>query len=352
MNRRSVIWNGLRVAAAIPFTETALAQTPAADASSRKVAILSEHLQWLRSGDEVGRACVDMAFDALDVTIGPSPSHVDPSQVQADLPAFVNAVRGHGVAVDTISCRVVEADSSILENVLATAAGLGIKSWSRQTYRYDLAKPLGPQIDALKPGIASLARLSEKHGLKLMYRNRAGAAFAGSAIFDLLELLKDLDPRHVGFLYDTGQAALAGGIDSWTIGMRAAGPYIGGVAFSDAVLKPTINTDEGGYFTGTPEQLNNFRRTPNRVNYGGGGQANPWQAFPVPLGTGLTNLPQTIGILKDIHFQGPLEIAAEYPNGGAETGADSISLPRAMVLGAMKRDLLTLRAAFGRTGFI
>jgi hypothetical protein len=51
-------------------------------------------------------------------------------------------------------------------------------------------------------------------------------------------------------------------------------------------------------------------------------------------------------ILREIQFQGPVEIQAEYPNGGAENAQDKISLPRAMVLGAMKHDLLTLKAAF------
>ena len=47
--------------------------------------------------------------------------------------------------------------------------------------------------------------------------------------------------------------------------------------------------------------------------------------------------------LKDIHFAGPIEIQAEYPNGGADNAQDRITLPREQVLGAMKRDLLTLR---------
>jgi hypothetical protein len=56
-------------------------------------------------------------------------------------------------------------------------------------------------------------------------------------------------------------------------------------------------------------------------------------------------------MIMDIGFNGPIEIQAEYPNGGANNAADTITLPRARVLGAMKRDLLVLRTAFEQSGW-
>jgi sugar phosphate isomerase/epimerase len=79
---------------------------------------------------------------------------------------------------------------------------------------------------------------------------------------------------------------------------------------------------------------------------GGGGAPNAYRVTPVPLGDGLANLDELGQILKEINFSGPVEIQAEYPNGGAENGLDKITLPREMVLGAMKRDRLVLKAAF------
>jgi sugar phosphate isomerase/epimerase len=85
---------------------------------------------------------------------------------------------------------------------------------------------------------------------------------------------------------------------------------------------------------------------------GGGGAANPWRARAVPLGEGLANLPEVASILKEINFSGPIEIQAEYPNGGADNAQDKITLPREQVLGAMKRDLIVLRTAFGPSGLL
>jgi hypothetical protein len=45
-----------------------------------------------------------------------------------------------------------------------------------------------------------------------------------------------------------------------------------------------------------------------------------------------------------------MESQPEYPNGGAERGADKLTLPRAMVIGNLKRDILTIRTAFDQSG--
>ena len=47
------------------------------------------------------------------------------------------------------------------EATLDAASQLGIKHYWWGTYRYDLAKPIAPQIEALKPRVAKLAKLNE-----------------------------------------------------------------------------------------------------------------------------------------------------------------------------------------------
>ena len=78
----------------------------------------------------------------------------------------------------------------------------------------------------------------------------------------------------------------------------------------------------------------------------GGGWSSPY----VPMGMGLVDIFRYATVLRDIGFDGPMELQAEYPNGGAQSGADKLTLPRAMVLGNLKRDVLTIRAAFAAVG--
>ena len=51
--------------------------------------------------------------------------------------------------------------------------------------------------------------------------------------------------------------------------------------------------------------------------------------------------------VADIGFNGPSELQSEYAGiGGAETGADKITMSRQFVLGMLKRDVLTIRKSF------
>jgi hypothetical protein len=75
-----------------------------------------------------------------------------------------------------------------------------------------------------------------------------------------------------------------------------------------------------------------------------------WTSPMVPMGEGMVDIFRYATALRDIGFTGPMELEAEYPLGGVERGADKITLPREQVLGALKRDLLTIRAAFQQSG--
>jgi hypothetical protein len=68
------------------------------------------------------------------------------------------------------------------------------------------------------------------------------------------------------------------------------------------------------------------------------------------MGMGLVNVFRYATVLSEIGFDGPMELEAEYPIGGAESGADRLTLPRLQVIGSMKRDVLTIRAAFDQSG--
>jgi sugar phosphate isomerase/epimerase len=358
----------------------------------------SRHLQWLRTPDEVAEAVIEMGYDGLDITVRPYPGHVDPEKVATELPAFVNAIRAHGLQVVTITCPITDADSPNAERILDTAASLGIHNYWWGTFRYEPGQPVMPQLEALKPRVAKLAALNAKYGMKAMYHTYSGNRMVGAGIWDMLQVLREFDPKHVSLHYDIGHMTNAGGNGTWIPNLLAAGPYVGGLSIKDSLIELNLPMDEGGPFTGTPEQLNArgarggpdgpppgaaefaagpppaarpsppagaaaSARPPGRggppgergereQGRGGGGQANPWRVRQVPLGTGMVDLPQFAEVLKQINFAGPVEIQSEYPNGGANNAADKLTLPPAIVLGAMKRDLLTLKAVFGPAGLL
>jgi sugar phosphate isomerase/epimerase len=311
---------------------TAAAQTSSPSARKRlKIDIYSRHLQWLRSADEVAEAVNEMGFDGLDITVRPYPGHVDPVRVAEELPPFVNTIRKHGIRVSEITCPITDVDSPNAERILQTASSLGITHYWWGTFRYSPGKPIRQQLDDLRPRVAKLAALNAKYKMTAMYHTNEGSNVVGAAIWDLLYVLKDFDPAQVGFHFDLGHMTLGGGNGTWELNLRAAAPYIAGVAVKDSIFAVSVAPPAAGRGSAMP---------------------NGWRVQQVPLGQGLDNLPRLAAILQEIEFSGPLEIQAEYPNGGAESAQDKITLPREQVLGAMKRDLAALRAAFRDSGLL
>jgi len=355
------------------------AGAPLGTGGALKVDIYSRHLQWLRTADEVAAAAVEMGYDGVNVTVRPYPGHVDPENVARELPPFVNALRKQGLLVRSITTNISDADSPNAERIVAAASALGITHYWWGTYRYDLAKPIFEQLDALKPRVAKMAALSEKYKMTAAYHTYSMAGTVGSTVWDLLYLLKDFNPRHVGFHYDTGhESHHLNGMSE--VNLRAAGSYVVALAVKDYAPEQNLGLrGEGGPYTGPPGALGGRGDGPpptagargagpgrggDAAGRGRGGRGTPeavgstwaagngWRTRSVPLGMGLVNLPQVAAALKDIHFAGPVEIQAEYPNGGAENAQDAITLPREQVLGAMKRDLLTLRRALAAAGLL
>ena len=70
----------------------------------------------------------------------------------------------------------------------------------------------------------------------------------------------------------------------------------------------------------------------------------------MPMGMGMVDLFQYAKVMHDINFNGVMELECEYPLGGANSGATAISLPLIQVLGSVKRDVLTIRAALAQSG--
>jgi sugar phosphate isomerase/epimerase len=385
----------------------ARSQTPAAQAQAvpapapRRLIMdaYTRHLHWLRDADEIAEAAIEMTCGGVEPTIHPYPGHINPEKVAQELPAFVRTMQKHRLRVKQVrGGNQTDVSAPNLEAMVATMGQLGVTHYWVGTDNYDLNKPIIPQLDAIKLKVDKFVKLNQKHGTTLMYHTRAGANAVGSVVWDLLYVMKDFDPKYVGFHWDTGHISHHG--DMWETLMRTAGPYVVAMAWKDRAWEQRLGLlGEGGPFPG-PQPSG---EAPGRGagGRGGGGAAGArggaapadeaaagvgrggrggapedgdaggagrgargprpfplplagnafargggWTSQYVPMGTGLVNIFRYAVVLRDIGFNGPMELEAEYPNGGAENGNDKITLPRAQVLGNLKRDVLTIRTAF------
>lgn len=362
MERRKLLQFGAAALAAGALAKPTFGQ---AEASAAAVAphprptgkfpldVYSRSLQWLRTPQDVAKAVAEIGLHSVDLTVVPYPGHVDPAKVKTDLPSFVNGLKRDGIAVSAITCPIVDADSPNAEAILATASSAGIRYYSWGGFVYDENRPYPPQLDALKPRVARLAKLNEKYGMKALYQPRAGAANVGAVFFDFLEVLRNFDPRFVSLRYDTA-SLLQATPQTAVVQLRLGAPYIGGIALNDAVVKLDLPVWHEGPYTGAPQQLvgassggdNVGKDGGNPLAIGGGGRPLPYRVNPVPAGMGMIDLTLIGRTLKEINFSGPAECQTEWPLGGAEEGKDKTTLPRQTVLGQIKHNRLMVEAAF------
>ena len=324
LNRRELLQMG---AAAVVSTlaKPATAQNVPPPLKKVKIDAYSRTLHWLRKPEEVAEACHQIGNTTIDLTVRANPGHVQPDKVKTDLPVFVKGLEKEGITVTSMAADINDAATPYCEDMLGTASQLGIRThWWRGFGGFDNTKPYGPQIEAFKPRLAALVKLDEKHGMKAMYHPQGGP------FFDYLELIKNFDPKYVSLHFDTGhwlqvsQSNLASLI-MW------AGPYVGGFVWKDELVeKAEPVTGEAA---------------------GRGGGVNGFSVRQVPVGTGMVDFNLAARSLKLINFDGPTECQPEWTGlGGAESGRDTLTLPRETVIGLLKRDYQTIHAALTSAG--
>jgi|RhiMethySRZTD1v2_1073278.scaffolds.fasta_scaffold00767_19 xylose isomerase-like TIM barrel protein len=380
------------------------AQVPAgtapAPATTRRLIMdaYTRHLHWIRSADEIAEVAIELTCGGVNPTIQQYPGHINPANVATELPAFVKTMQKHGLRVKQVRGGNQTQVDPTVETMVGTMGQVGVTHYWIGTDNYDLTKPILPQLDGIKSRVERFVKLNQKHGTTLMYHTRAGSGSVGSVVWDLLYVMKDFDPKHVGFHWDTGHMSHHGSM--WELLMRTAGRYVVAMGWKDRSWEQNLGLlGEGGPFPG-PQQpaapsadagrggrggrgargdAAQGARGRGAAAGGGDGDAPPagragggggrggqrelpltlagntfargggWNSPYVPMGTGLVDIFRYAAVMRDIGFDGPMELEAEYPNGGSENGADKISLPRAQVLGHLKRDVLTIRAAFSQS---
>ena len=346
--------------------QPASSQSAAAPPPMRRLILdaYSRNLHWIRNYDEVAEAAIELTCGGVQPTVQEHPGHVNPANVAQELPAFVKTMQKHGLRVKQVrGGNQTDAAAPHVEAIVGTMGQLGVTHYWMGTDNYDLSKPIMPQLDAIKVKVERFVKLNQKHGTTLMYHTRAGANSVGSVVWDLLHVMKDFDPKFVGFHWDTGHMALHGS-NMWELLMRTAGPYVVAMSWKDRSWQQNPGRKgEGGPAPG-PAAADAGRAGPGgqgtAASGGRGGAPRPgtdtsaggggWSSPQVPMGTGLVDIVRYARVMRDIGFDGPMELQAEYPNGGSENGSDKLTLPRAEVLGNLKRDVLTIRAGLQQSG--
>lgn len=304
MERRNFIRSTGLAAAGISLTEESAA-IPAAKTPliKRPVCAFTKCLQFLNF-DQVAEVLVSQGFDGADVTVRPG-GQIEPENAKTELPKAVKRLRKSGIDIPMIVTAVTDADSESEADILKIAADSGIRYYRMGWLAYDFKKTIGQNLDDFKFKFEKLARLNEKLGIHGGYQNHSGL-HVGAPVWDLYDLVREVNPAFLGVQYDIRHAVTEGGY-SWILGMKRVAPWIRTICIKDFVW--------------------------------GKDKAGTWKHQNVPLGEGMVSFDDFLKEYASLKVEAPVSIHFEYDMGGAESGKKSTTMEHAKIFGMMKADL-------------
>lgn len=273
---------------------------------------MSRHLQWTSVEDAI-EVAKTAGFEAIEWTVRPG-GHVPPERVERELPRVIELTHKAGLATPMISSSIQDASSPYAEAILSAAHGAGVTFYrGGQSFRYDYTRPLAPQLEALKPRIATLLPLNQKYRMTWAYHTHSGAGNIGGNIWDIWSVIKDFDPAYIGLNYDTGHTMIRGG-NGWGDAAHVALTHIRGLAIKD----PRWERNAEGQ----------------------------WVPEFVPIGEGLVDFKARFELLKSAGFSGPVTVYFEHHGLlGTDVGTWKLQMPRGEFIAIVKRDLDRVREA-------
>jgi len=191
------------------------------------------------SFQEMAERIAETGVAGIEAPVRPG-GHIEPDRVEDELPKLVEALRGNGLTLDILTSGITEvSDVQRTEAVLKVAAGLGIPKYRMGYYKYDLSRPIQPQIDAIRPRLAELAALNRELGIQAVYQNHSGRDYVGGPIWDIVDLVAAHEPRDVALAFDIGHATVEGFV-TWELDFARARPYLGAVFVKDYRLEGRV----------------------------------------------------------------------------------------------------------------
>lgn len=189
---------------------------------------------------ELLRGC---GYDGVEWTVRPG-GFLDPAAGKATPRNFAlakAAAAKAGLKAENIVVSFLRGDDPGAEKIVLAAAEAGFRSFRGGYFRYDRTKTHRRNMDSFRRGFDSLEALARKSGLKCCYQNHSTYSkkvpLFGSLVWDLAEVVRHYDPKHVGVQFDPMHIRAEGG-PSWDHTLGAIAPWIDMVCLKDFYFAP------------------------------------------------------------------------------------------------------------------
>ncbi len=221
-------------AAALAASATASLAPSASAATAPKrneFCFFTKHLQGL-SFDQIADIAAELGVDGIEAPIRPK-GHIEPERVVDELPQFVAELKKRNLNLTLMTSGINEVSKEQrTEEILRTAAGLGIKRFRMLYYKYDLSQPIWEQLQAVRPKIKDLVQLCAELGILPLFQNHSGKTYFGAPVWDIYSIMREYPPEQFAFAFDILHATVEGGL-SWPLEYALVNQHRGAVYFKD-----------------------------------------------------------------------------------------------------------------------
>lgn len=234
LNRREFVTRltaGAALAAMMPVVLPAAPAPPAPAVLRRQrlaadfpIAGLEKHFFEKMSPEHTAQSFADIGID-IELTVRPD-GHIKPENAAAELPVMAAAFAKHRRRILIVASSFVRPDEPHIESTLRAAKALGIKYYRHRGFRYRDGIPLKQQIASFRSQAREFAAMNRQIGIQALYQNHAGPDHVGAAIWDLDQVLDDIDPAHFGVALDARHLMVELG-RAWPTGIRLIAPRVG-----------------------------------------------------------------------------------------------------------------------------
>lgn len=246
---------------------------------------------------ETAEFVAEVGWDGIECPVRPK-GQIEPEKAADELPKFAEAMRKQKQDIYILTTAITSMKTPHTETVLRTASKLGIKRIRLGFWKYPKDKSPADYLKEVAPDLKDIADACKSLGLQAGFQNHSGRDYVGAPIWDVFNMIKDLDPKTIGMCFDIGHATIEGGL-SWPIEAKLIEPYYTAVFVKDFYWKK----DEKG-----------------------------WKMTWCNLGDGMVNK-SFFDTLKKSNYAGPISQHHEYEMGD-----------RKQMIAHMQKDLKVLKS--------
>lgn len=136
---------------------------------------------------------------------------IEPARVADDLPELIEALKSVNCEISLAATDITSITQPHAETILRTLSEAGIRRVRLGYWHYRADQSPAARLDEIAPAVRDLAAACKDLGLTAGIQNHSGATYVGAPVWDIYQLVRDLDSSSIGICFDIGHATLEGG---------------------------------------------------------------------------------------------------------------------------------------------